>query len=241
MKVNKKNLYDGFLQIESSHSNLDRYYIRTSILSALKENLVRLSGEILDIGCGKMPYKEYILKNSEVTKYIGLDIEEALVYDSKVKPDFTWDGINMPFENNSFECAFGTEVLEHCPEPEVILKEVHRVLKEDGIFFFTVPFLWNLHEVPHDEYRYTPFSLQRHLENSGFKNIEIKALGGWHASMAQMLGLWVRRAPMNPKKRKILSLILKPFILLLIKKDKNLTVNFKEGQMITGLYGVAKK
>ena len=241
MKVNKKNLYDGFLQIESSHSNLDRYYIRTSILSALKENLVRLSGEILDIGCGKMPYKEYILKNSEVTKYIGLDIEEALVYDSKVKPDFTWDGINMPFENNSFECAFGTEVLEHCPEPEVILKEVHRVLKEDGIFFFTVPFLWNLHEVPHDEYRYTPFSLQRHLENSGFKNIEIKALGGWHASMAQMLGLWVRRAPMNPKKRKILSLILKPFILLLIKKDKNLTVNFKEGQMITGLYGIAKK
>ncbi|MNL00194.1 Demethylmenaquinone methyltransferase [compost metagenome] len=232
---------NNFTEIPFCIENLDRYYIRTSILSALKENLVRLSGGILDIGCGKMPYKEYILKNSEVTKYIGLDIEEALVYDSKVKPDFTWDGINMPFENNSFECAFGTEVLEHCPEPEVILKEVHRVLKEDGIFFFTVPFLWNLHEVPHDEYRYTPFSLQRHLENSGFKNIEIKALGGWHASMAQMLGLWVRRAPMNPKKRKILSLILKPFILLLIKKDKNLTVNFKEGQMITGLYGVAKK
>jgi len=241
MKMSKKNLYDNFIQIELSDSNLDRYYIRTSILNALKENLVKLSGEILDIGCGKMPYKEYILKNSKVTNYIGLDIEEAIVYDSEVKPDFTWNGINMPFENNSFDCAFGTEVLEHCPEPEIILKEVHRVLKENGVFFFTVPFLWNLHEVPHDEYRYTPFSLHRHLENSGFKDIEIKALGGWHASMAQMLGLWVRRAPMNARKRKILSLILKPLILFLIKKDKHFTANFIEGQMITGLYGVAKK
>ncbi|MFC4478224.1 class I SAM-dependent methyltransferase [Flavobacterium chungangensis] len=232
---------NNFTDVPYCKENLDRYYIRTSILNALNENLKRFSGEILDIGCGKMPYKDYILKNSNATKYTGLDIEDALVYDSEVKPDFTWNGINMPFENNSFDCAFGTEVLEHCPEPEIILKELHRVLKEEAIFFFTVPFLWNLHEVPHDEYRYTPFSLQRHLENSGFKDIEIKALGGWHASLAQMLGLWVRRAPMSAKKRKILSSVLKPLILFLIKKDKNFTINFKEGQMITGLYGIAKK
>ncbi|WP_343588601.1 class I SAM-dependent methyltransferase [Flavobacterium sp.] len=241
MKVNKNNSDDGFLYIKLSYSNLDRYYIRTSILNALTKNLNRFDGKILDIGCGKMPYRNYILKNSEVTNYIGLDIEEALVYDSEIKPDFTWNGINMPFEDNSFDCAFGTEVLEHCPEPERILKEVYRVLKENGVFFFTVPFLWNLHEVPHDEYRYTPFSLQRHLENSGFDNIEIKALGGWHASMAQMMGLWVSRAPMSGKKRKILSLIIKPLIHYLIKKDKSLNTDFKEGQMITGLYGFAKK
>ena len=126
-------------------------------------------GELLDIGCGKMPYKKYILEHSRVTNYVGLDIEQALVYDAKLKPDHTWDGKIMPFENESFNCTFGTEVLEHCPEPEIVLKEVHRVLKPNGIFFFTVPFLWNLHEVPHDEYRYTPFSLERHLKNSGFK------------------------------------------------------------------------
>ncbi len=147
----------------------------------------------------------------------------------------------MPFENNTFECAFGTEVLEHCPEPEIVLKEVIRVLKPEGIFFFTVPFLWNLHEVPHDEYRYTPFSLERHLRNSGFKEIEIKATGGWHASMAQMLGLWVRRSPMSIAKRKWLSILLKPVIQFLIKMDKTGQVTFKEGQMITGLYGVAIK
>lgn len=231
----------NFIIIPFTKENLDRYYIRTSIFNALKETLPKLKDNLLDIGCGKMPYKNYILKNSKVTNYIGLDIENALEYEANIKPDFTWDGIKMPFENNTFECAFGTEVLEHCPEPEIVLKEVFRVLKPGGIFFFTAPFLWNLHEVPHDEYRYTPFSLERHLKNSGFKEIEIKTTGGWHAAMAQMLGLWVRRSPMSNTKRKWLSILLKPIIRFLIKMDKIGQVTFKEGQMITGLYGTAKK
>tara|TARA_R110000850_G_scaffold18084_4_gene54989 strand:- start:289 stop:990 length:702 start_codon:yes stop_codon:yes gene_type:complete len=230
-----------FINIELNFKTLDRYYIRHTIFKVLKDSLPKLSGKILDIGCGKMPYRNYILENSQVDNYIGLDIETALEYDSSVKPDFTWDGITMPFMDASFNCAFGTEVLEHCPEPEVVLKEIYRVLKPGGVFFFTVPFLWNLHEVPHDEYRYTPFSIERHMRNSGFTNVTIKATGGWHASMAQMLGLWVRRSPMSSKKRQILSVILKPVIAYLIKIDKPETVQFKEGQMITGLYGLVRK
>ncbi|WP_366184809.1 class I SAM-dependent methyltransferase [Flavobacterium ovatum] len=233
--------FDNFINIPFNKDNLDRFHIRYSIFNALKVTMPKLKGNLLDIGCGKMPYKEYILKNSKVTKYVGLDIEKALVYDETVKPDFVWNGNTMPFDKAIFECAFGTEVLEHCPEPEIVLKEVYRILKKDGVFFFTVPFLWNLHEVPHDEYRYTPFSLERHLRNSGFSEIEIKATGGWHASMAQMLGLWVRRSPMSHKKRKYLSMVLKPIIGYLIKKDKPNTVTFKDGQMITGLYGTARK
>jgi SAM-dependent methyltransferase len=230
-----------FINIPFKIKNLDRFYVRTSIFNALKSTLPQFKNKLLDIGCGKMPYREYILKNSSVDNYVGLDIEDALIYDSNIQPDFTWDGKKMPFKNDSFSCAFGTEVLEHCPDPEVVLNEVYRVLESDGIFFFTVPFLWNLHEVPHDEYRYTPFSLQRHLKNSGFKDIEIKALGGWDASMAQMLGLWLRRSPMNPVKRNVLSFLLKPVIRFLIKKDKRKKINFIDGQMITGLYGIARK
>jgi SAM-dependent methyltransferase len=188
-----------------------------------------------------MPYKNFILQNSSVTKYVGLDIENALQYDSVLKPDFTWNGIIMPFENCKFDCAFGTEVLEHCPKPEIVLKEVNRVLKPGGVFFFTVPFLWPLHEVPYDEFRYTPFSIKRLLEDSGFQDIEITATGGWHSSMAQMLGLWVRRAPMTIRKRNFLSTVLKPIIRKLIKMDKFYPIEFKEGQMITGLSGVAFK
>lgn len=236
MSVNR-----DFFNKKLSNSNIDVFLIRGSILDSLKTRLKDFYGNLLDIGCGKMPYKNYILENSKVTSYVGLDIEGALVYDKEVKPDFIWNGITMPFEDVSFDCAFGTEVLEHCPDPEVVLKEVYRILKPGGVFFFTVPFLWNLHEVPYDEYRYTPFSLRRHLQNAGFKDIDIKATGGWHASMAQMLGLWVKRSPMSSRKRAILYRVLKPVIKRLINLDKPETVNFTEGQMITGLYGIVRK
>lgn len=232
---------DNFITIPFTADNLDRYYIRSSIFNGINKHLIHFKGRLLDIGCGKMPYRDHILKNSQVQEYVGLDIETAIVYDASVKPDFTWDGNVMPFEDNSFDCAYGTEVLEHCPDPEKVLKEVYRVLKPGGVFFFTVPFLWPLHEVPHDEYRYTPFSLERKLDVTGFNTIKINATGGWHAAMAQMLGLWVRRSILPNKKRKILSYILKPIIKKLIKMDANKKISFKESQMITGLIGTAYK
>ena len=79
-----------FINIELNFKTLDRYYIRHTIFKVLKDSLPKLSGKILDIGCGKMPYRNYILENSQVDNYIGLDIETALEYDSSVKPDFTW-------------------------------------------------------------------------------------------------------------------------------------------------------
>lgn len=231
----------NFTDIVLDEQNIDLFYVRTSILRAVTLCLPLFKDDLLDIGCGKMPYKHYIIENSSVEKYIGLDIETALDYNGDVRPDFTWDGIKMPFPDSSFGTSLATEVLEHCPDPAIILRETYRVMKDGGCFFFTVPFLWNLHEVPHDEYRYTPFSLKRLLVDAGFKNIDIKATGGWHASMAQMLGLWVRRAPMTDKKRGVLSRILKPVIIKLIKMDEFHPATFTEGQMITGLSGIAYK
>lgn len=231
---------DNFINIPLERKNLDRYYIRTCILNAIRKNLITFKGNLLDIGCGKMPYKNFILENSKINNYIGLDIEQAIEYDKDVRPDFTWNGIKMPFKDCSYETAFGTEVLEHCPYPNIILEEVNRVLKPGGVFFFTVPFLWNLHEAPHDEFRYTPYSLKRLLTEAGFVNIELEPLGGWHASMAQMLGLWVCRAPMNHRLRKLLKVTILPIYKALIKRDI-LPYQFEDGSMITGISGIAYK
>ena len=187
-----------------------------------------------------MPYRNYILENSDVEKYVGLDIETAIEYNKEVKPDYTWDGKTMPFHNEMFDTILATEVLEHCPNPNTTLSEIYRVLCKDGHIFMTVPFLWNLHETPHDEYRYTPFALNRLLNETGFKNIEIRAGGGWHASLAQMMGLWVRRSGLPHRKKKLLSIIFKPIIKYLLKKDVPPT-EFREGQMITNLFIFATK
>jgi SAM-dependent methyltransferase len=231
---------DNFLNIPFNAKNLDRFFIRTSILNTIKENSYLFKGKLLDLGCGQMPYKELIKSECEITEYLGIDIDNALIYDENLKPDYIWDGEQLPFSKNVFDTIIMTEVLEHVPCSICTLKEAYRVLNKEGILFFTVPFLWPLHEVPHDEYRYTPFSLERIFKQSGFTSIQIFATGGWHASLAQMLGLWVRRSNISEIKRKSLSVILKPIIKYLIKRDKKPTY-FYEGQMITGLYGFARK
>ncbi len=228
-----------FTDIEFSTSTLDRYFVRTSISKALWALRGQFKGKLLDAGCGEMPYKKVILENFEVKEYVGLDIEGALNYNAAVKPDFEWDGVEMPFEDNTFDTVLATEVLEHCPYPLVFLKEVNRVLKPNGRLIFTVPFLWSLHEIPHDEHRYTPFALNRLFDDAGFKASNIKPLGGYDASLAVMLGLWINRHRKNSLKDKLLRRVLMPIIKKLIGVD-NPSVEYHEGSMYTGFYGYAE-
>jgi SAM-dependent methyltransferase len=229
----------NFVKIKLNSDTLDVYYVRKSIFMALKQTLPLLNGVILDVGCGEMPYKSFILNNNtSIVKYIGLDIATDMY--NKIKPDLVWDGKTIPLGDHSIDCAVASELFEHCPEPEIVMSEVDRVLKPGGLFFFTVPFLWPLHDVPYDQYRYTPFSLERHLRCSGFCQIEIKALGGWDASFAQMIGLWVNRRPLPTIIKKLLQFFARPLIHFLVNNDK-IPLNFSESMMITGFHGTAKK
>lgn len=231
---------DNFTIIPQTPENIDMYVIRTGIWNAIQKSAPRLKGKFLDVGCGKKPYKNYLLENRFIESYTGLDIETALVYEEGVGPDVTWNGTAMPFDDNSFDSMMATEVLEHCPDPLLIVQEMKRVLKPGGVLFFTVPFLWNLHEVPHDHYRYTPFALERIFRQSGMQ-LELHAHGGWNTSMAQMIGMWIV-ATKKGKRRKRWAMLLNPIVKRLLKKDAAMqNIPFTDGMMINGLYGIAVK
>src|SRR5262249_27503555 len=136
------------------------------------------------------------------------------------------------------------EVLEHCPDPEGVMREVFRVLKPGAFLFLTVPFIWPIHNVPHDEYRYTPFALRRILERAGFPDPKIDATGGRHSVLACTLGLWVRRRALTSRvhlaTRAVLSFLLWPVIWLLLKIDTR-PKQFEESTMIVGLSARAYK
>jgi SAM-dependent methyltransferase len=237
----KEKKPDGFLDIPFNFSQIDRYVIRRAILHALNEALPMFRGSLLDIGCGAQPYRSMIEIQSKINAYKGLDLEGGRSYPGEKKPDEYWDGNQIPFTDGSFQTIIATEVMEHVDYPDRFLNEVYRVLETGGLFFFTVPFLWNLHEVPNDAYRYTPFRMEKHLAVNGFREIEVRAGGGWHASLAMMLGLWVKRAPLSISKRRILVRIIKPLMAYLLKKDLRPVAPFREGLMITNLYGWARK
>ena len=203
-------------------------------------------GEVLDVGCGIMPYKNVFLSQKAVSRYIGLDFakdEAKHEFYASVQPDLTWNGTQIPLPDHAVDSVVATEVLEHCPDPNRFLSEVFRVLKPGGIFFFTVPFLWPLHDVPFDEYRYTPFALKRHLETAGLHQVQLRSLGGWDATLAQMLGLWISNRPIarRPLKRILMRLILVAIPWLLKKDALQPKDQFGQHSMMTGLYGTAIK
>jgi SAM-dependent methyltransferase len=228
-----------FLSPQLETDNLDCFIVRSAILRQIEVWLPQMSGRLLDVGCGRMPYRSLLLSGpGQVREYLGLDFGDGPIH--RNRPDICWLNGRIPLDDGAVNCALCTEVLEHCAQPEAVLKEVHRVLSPGGSVFLTTPFLWPLHEVPFDEYRYTPFALQRHLEGAGFSLIEVGALGGWDASLAQMIGLWVRRRPMSHWKRTVLSRVLRPVIGWLAARD-HCPHEFGESDMITGLHATARK
>jgi SAM-dependent methyltransferase len=232
---------DNFTEIPQTWDNISMYVMRTCIWNAVQECAPKFSGHLLDVGCGRKPYRQFLLNNKFITEYTGLDIATAITYEDGIKPDFTWDGITMPFNDNSFDTVMATEVLEHCPDPHLVINEIKRVLKPGGLIFFTVPFLWNLHEVPHDEYRYTPFALQRIFKECGLNKIELFAHGGWNMAMAQMIGMWVVATKQGTNRRRWAKL-LNPVIKRLLKKDaKQQPIPFSDGMMVNGIYGMVGK
>ena len=215
--------------------NMPFYTAKTAILQSVKAEIPGFYGTVLDIGCGVMPYRELITDVEAVDRYLGMDLAGSELY-GDVEPDIVWDGRQIPLRDADVDCVMATEFLEHHSEPREILTEIRRVMREGGRFFATVPFVWNLHEIPFDEYRYTPYSMRRLLEEAGFKNIQIKALGGWNLSLAQMIGLWSTFSKMNPIVRKFLSIALFPAFWLLVKTDvKPAEFDGGENSMFTGL------
>ena len=232
---------ENFLVLTLRPGTMEFYAPRVSILQSVQDVSKSLFGTVLDVGCGFMPYKKIIGATHNVEAYRGMDLEDT-PYRRLVEPDVIWDGNTIPLEDESVDCVVATEFLEHHDRPEQVVHEVFRVMRANGIFFATVPFIWNLHDIPYDEYRYTPYSLERMLRGAGFSDIKISALGGWNMALAQMIGMWV----VFPKRRRVtrglLRRLLFPLYAFLVKTDRRPNAfDAHANSMFSGLSITARK
>lgn len=95
---------------------------------------------ILDIGCGAGFLANELARHGyHVT---GLDASESTLevarrHDSTGTVDYRFgDAYRMEFENGTFEVVCAMDFLEHVENPERIVREVSRVLRTGGLFFF---------------------------------------------------------------------------------------------------------
>lgn len=129
------------------------------------EQLIRrhgavVTGQTLDLGCGTRPYRSLF---AGITLDVGFDVRDIS------GADIWGDGQRLPFADKSFDSVICNQVLEHVPEPSLLISEIQRVLRPGGVLFLTTPQTWGLHHEPHDYFRYTKYGLaqlsqQAHLQ-----------------------------------------------------------------------------
>lgn len=158
------------------------YFIRKGLYKGIKKNAVKLKGKLLDFGCGRKPYRNLF----NVDEYIGLDIEVSGHDHKESEVDVYYDGKEIPFNAETFDALFCSEVLEHVFNIDEVLAEIHRVLKKGGKGLFTIPMAWGEHEQPYDFARYTSFGIKAIFERNGFKIRTIEKSNHFTEALFQM-------------------------------------------------------
>ena len=160
------------------------YLVRNRILRGIERHIGKLSGNMLDFGCGSKPYRSLF----KVDNYIGLDFQGEGHSHENEQIDVFYDGKKIPFPNEHFDAVFSTEVFEHVYNLEEILIEINRVMKKDGLILITCPFAICEHEAPNDFARYTSYALKHLMEEKGFEVITYEKLGN---SIETITQLWL--------------------------------------------------
>jgi SAM-dependent methyltransferase len=160
-------------------------HFEASIERAVSDFAARLPDQarVLDAGAGEGKYGSYFRNHD----YCGVDIGVG---------DAEWDysGLNaiadlraLPFHEECFDGCLNIVTLEHVCEPTRALVEMARVLRSGGRLLLIVPQEWEMHQTPHDYFRFTRHGVRYLLEGAGFTDIEIQPVGGFFRLLGRRL------------------------------------------------------
>ena len=135
------------------------------LLEKIGEPVVKKS-IVLDVGVGT----GRLLNIIEAREKFGIDI--SIPYLKKVKKlgiDVICSKVeDIPYENESFDIVFATDILEHVLDLNKAIKEITRLLKPKGYFILRVPYKEDIENYLKEEYPYK-FSHLRNFDISTIK------------------------------------------------------------------------
>lgn len=112
-------------------------YRYADILNALIDDHSRW----LDVGCGQsilpdwIPNQQSLLTRAE--RLVGLDSDwPSLTKNSQISELVSGDLARLPFRDAAFDRVSANMVVEHIADPVQSLRELHRLLKPEGLFIF---------------------------------------------------------------------------------------------------------
>ncbi len=129
-----------FVEIGLPGFSVDRFRF-TRLFELLKDIK---QAKVLEIGCGSGEMSKVLSQNNKV---FAMDLEDNSENFRDTPIKFLQHDLNkpLPFEDNVFDYVLAVEVLEHVQDLDRAIKEISRVLKQNGIFIMEVPnWSWNL-------------------------------------------------------------------------------------------------
>ena len=151
------------------------------IIEFIDEHCNKCYGKLVDIGCGNKPYINYF---ENVDKYIGVDVAND-------KADIIANAKSLPIRTGSIDVVLCNQVIEHDPEPDKIIAEIYRILKEGGILILSAPQMGRLHGEPNDYFRYTKWGLMYLLEKNNMKIEIIESQHGFFRAIGSHLNFFI--------------------------------------------------
>lgn len=156
---------------------------------AIEDAVARFAHEVqsgvwvLDAGAGEGRYAHFFGRQ----RYCGVDLTVGDIAWNYSGLDAVADLTALPFRSNSFGGCLNIVTLEHIPEPGCALAEISRALAPGGALLLVAPHEWEVHQAPHDYFRYTRHGLQYLLERAGFRDLEIQPVGGYFRLLARRM------------------------------------------------------
>ena len=196
---------------------LTRTLLRRAIRRAVDST--RPKGSLLDVGCGQKPHRDLF---PEIQNYQGIDFAAFSANkdfqsggpDVAFPENYTRDWI-LPFPDCAFDHAAAFEVAEHHPRPDRLLSELVRIIQPGGFIYLSWPFIFPLHEEPHDHFRYTHHQMARLAEGAGLIPREFIRTGGLVPTLVTLVTHALAVVHDRGGWRKVVSLALYPPFLLL--------------------------
>lgn len=96
-------------------------------------------GRLLDVGCGP-GYALCLLKERASLRSYGLDFSLNALRAARHFGEVTQgNALRLPFPNACFDIVTLIDVVEHIPNKQGLLDEMHRVLKAQGLLYISMP------------------------------------------------------------------------------------------------------
>ena len=144
---------------------------------------LRSSALVLDAGAGEGSHRRYF----ERQRYVALDLAVGDPQWNYSRLDVVGDLSALPFRPGSFDACINIVTLEHLREPGIALREMYGALNNGGRLLLIVPHEWEVHQSPHDYFRYTRHGVAYLLEKAGFQDFTIEPVGGYFRLLSRRL------------------------------------------------------